>query len=124
MKKKILVVDDQSGIRLLLQSFFIQKGYDVVVASNGLEGVRLTQAQEIDFAVIDMMMPIMDGVSMIEQLSKENRLMPCVLMTAYGEAERAAYALTLGAHAVISKPFDMDDIYELVQEMTELKITP
>lgn len=114
-KGQILVVDDQSGIRLLLQAFFAQNGWSVLVASNGLEGLKLVETQEFDFAFIDMKMPIMDGVTFIEELVKRNKKFPWALMTAYGEAELASKAVALGTVAIIPKPFDMDDVLQLVK---------
>ncbi|HJA41126.1 MAG TPA: response regulator [Firmicutes bacterium] len=115
-KGNILVVDDQSGIRMLLQEFFTQNGWAVSVASNGLKGLELIQEQHFDFAFIDMKMPVMDGVTFIEHMVKQKRQIPTILMTAFGEVELASKALGLGVIEVIPKPFDLNELLNRVEK--------
>lgn len=114
-KGKILVVEDQPGICILLKEFFQQNGWTVLVAQNGYEGLELTRTHTFCFAFIDMKMPVMDGVTLIKYLVEEKREFQWALMTAYGEAELAEKATKLGTVAVIPKPFNLDELLELVQ---------
>lgn len=110
------MVDDQAGIRMLLEAFFQQNDWTVFVAQNGYEGLELTRTHKFDFAFIDMKMPKMDGVTLIEQLVKEKCRFRWALMTAFGEAELAEKAVKLGTVAVIPKPFQLEDMLELVEK--------
>ena len=113
-KIKVLIVDDQPGIRRLLLEVFTDEGYEVSVATNGNEA--LEQAKEVKPAVIlmDMKMPGMDGIDALKELKELGFAERVIMMTAYGELELVTKAKELGAFAYVTKPFDIIKLCEMV----------
>ncbi|MBP2632766.1 MAG: response regulator receiver protein [Firmicutes bacterium] len=113
-KTKVLIVDDQPGIRRLLLEVFTDEGYEVNVATNGNEA--LEQAKEVKPAVIlmDMKMPGMDGIDALKELKELGLAERVIMMTAYGELELVTKAKELGAFAYVTKPFDIIKLCEMV----------
>lgn len=113
-KTKVLIVDDQPGIRRLLLEVFTDEGYEVNVATNGNEA--LEQAKETKPAVIlmDMKMPGMDGIDALKELKEIGLAERVIMMTAYGELELVTKAKELGAFAYVTKPFDIIKLCEMV----------
>lgn len=113
-KTKVLIVDDQPGIRRLLLEVFTDEGYEVHVATNGNEA--LEQAKETKPAVIlmDMKMPGMDGIDALKELKEIGLAERVIMMTAYGELELVTKAKELGAFAYVTKPFDIIKLCEMV----------
>jgi two-component system, response regulator, stage 0 sporulation protein F len=113
-KTKVLVVDDQPGIRRLLLEVFTDEGYEVSVATNGNEA--LEKATEVKPAVIlmDMKMPGMDGIDALKELKELGLAERVIMMTAYGELELVTKAKELGAFAYVTKPFDIIKLCEMV----------
>lgn len=121
-KTKVLIVDDQPGIRRLLLEVFTDEGYEVNVATNGNEA--LEQAKEVKPAVIlmDMKMPGMDGIDALKELKELGLAERVIMMTAYGELELVTKAKELGAFAYVTKPFDIIKLCEMVSNyITENK---
>lgn len=115
-KSKVLVIDDQPGIRRLLTEVLTDEGYEVVTAGNGYEGVQ--RAKEINPAVIlmDMKMPGMDGIETLQELKAMRQEDKVIMMTAYGELELVNQAREMGAYAYITKPFDIMAVCRMVAE--------
>lgn len=113
-KSKLLIVDDQPGIRRLLLEVFTDEGYEVNVATNGNEA--LEKAKEVKPAVIlmDMKMPGMDGIGALKELKELELADRVIMMTAYGELELVTKAKELGAFAYVTKPFDIIKLCEMV----------
>ena len=113
-KTKVLVVDDQPGIRRLLLEVFTDEGYEVSVATNGNEA--LEKVTEVKPAVIlmDMKMPGMDGIDALKELKELGLAERVIMMTAYGELELVTKAKELGAFAYVTKPFDIIKLCEMV----------
>lgn len=117
MAKKILIVDDQFGIRTLLTEVFQEDGFDTCDASNGKDAIQLTYAEKPDLILLDMKIPGMDGLDILRYLREEDNGVDVIIMTAYGEADRMKEAKALGALAYIAKPFDIDYVRERVREL-------
>jgi len=113
-KTRVLIVDDQPGIRRLLLEVFTDEGYEVNVATNGNEA--LEKAKEVKPAVIlmDMKMPGMDGIDALKELKELGLADRVIMMTAYGELELVTKAKELGAVAYVTKPFDIIKLCEMV----------
>ena len=103
-KDKVLVVEDEEGIRKTLKIFLQSQGYEVVEASNGKEGLSLLN-DDIYLAIVDIMMPIMDGISMVTILRKQFDL-PVIFLTAKTEEIDKITGLNLGADDYVTKPFE------------------
>ena len=103
-KDKVLVVEDEEGIRNTLKIFLKSQGYEVVEATNGKEGLSLLN-DDIYLAIVDIMMPIMDGISMVTILRKQFDL-PVIFLTAKTEEIDKITGLNLGADDYVTKPFE------------------
>lgn len=113
MDKTILIVDDQKGVRLLLEEFFIQEGYTVITAGNGQEAIKETKEQKVDLIIMDMKMPGMDGLKAAEVILQD-KYIPIILMTAYAKAEIEEAAMAVGINRCIVKPFEVLELREIV----------
>ena len=83
--KKLLFADDEESIRLLYKEEFEEKGYEVILASNGQEALEKFAEQNPDLLVIDIKMPGMDGIEVLKKIREQSRQVPVILCTAYGE---------------------------------------
>ncbi len=110
MDKKILVVDDQYGIRLLLQEVFSKENIHIFQASNGKQALEIIKAEKPDLILLDMKMPGMDGLELLRRLRKFNTQAKVIMMTAYGELDMVAEASRLGALTHFTKPFDIEEL--------------
>lgn len=114
MAKKILLVDDQMGIRRLLGEVFTSEGYHVATAANGYEALELVEKEAFNLALVDMKMPGMSGLELLRQLKQVQKDIAVIIMTAYGELKIVNEVLILGAYKYITKPFDIDELIEIV----------
>lgn len=105
MSKNILIVDDEKEIRELLRLYIEKDGYRVIQAENGLEAMKAAAATRIDLAVIDIMMPELDGYELIKGLRQRSNL-PILIVSAKTENHEKILGLDLGADDYITKPFD------------------
>jgi CheY-like chemotaxis protein len=108
--KTILLVDDESGITDVLEEVLADKGYEVVVAYNGSDGLRRVYERRPDFILLDYMMPVMDGCEMLRILAghEDHRNIPVVLMSALPRESIAADCKPAG---FLRKPFDLDELF-------------
>ena len=104
MSDKILVVEDDIDIQKALLIYLKNQGYDVLVASNGLEGLNIINNNEIHLAVVDIMMPIMDGIEMTMK-AREKYDFPIIFLSAKSEDIDKITGLNIGADDYITKPF-------------------
>ena len=104
MRKSILIVEDELRIRFLLRDYLMKEDFNVFEASNGEEGLFIFSTQKIDLVLLDIMMPIMDGLTMLEKL-REVSTVPVILLTAKGEEEDKLQGYDFGADDYMTKPF-------------------
>ncbi|APF23399.1 MULTISPECIES: response regulator transcription factor [Clostridium] len=104
MKKSILIVEDELRIRFLLRDYLTKDDFNVFEASNGEEGLFVFSTQKIDLVILDIMMPIMDGMTMLEKL-REVSTVPVILLTAKSEEDDKLQGYDYGADDYITKPF-------------------
>ena len=115
-KNSILVVDDQAGIRILLEELFTDEGYEVKLAGNGNEALAKISEDNPDLILMDMKMPGMDGIETLRKLKQCGQGDRVIFMTAYGETELVNQARENGAFAYITKPFNILDLCRLVDD--------
>ena len=115
--KRLLIVDDQQGIRLLLNEVMKKEGYETYLAANGVEALRLSEEHKIDCVLLDMKIPGMNGVEILKKLKEKWPDLPVFMMTAYGELGIVQEALSIGAIRYFTKPFD---IFELRDEVNKV----
>ena len=102
---RILLADDDRGLLEMLLSIFRRAGYhDLLTASSGLEALRLWREEQPDLVVLDVMMPGMDGFSVLREIRRASRV-PVLMLTARGEAEDRIEGLEIGADDYLPKPF-------------------
>ncbi len=105
MSHTILIVDDEKEIRELLRLYIEKDGYSVIQAENGAEALKQLDSAHIDLAVIDIMMPELDGYGLIKALRKRGSL-PIIVVSAKSESHEKILGLDLGADDYVTKPFD------------------
>ncbi len=103
-------MDDQHGIRMLLNEVFIQEGYEIYQASNGKTAIEITEQNAPDLVLLDMKIPGMDGIDILKHLKVIDPDIKVIMMTAYGELDIIREATELGAIMHFTKPFDIDEI--------------
>ena len=109
-RTRILVAEDEALIRLDLAEMLIEAGYDVVgQASNGEQAVALSRELRPDLVLMDVKMPVLDGISAAEQIGEE-RIAPVVMLTAFSQTELVERARDAGVMAYIIKPFTAADL--------------
>jgi len=114
MRKQILVVDDQFGIRVLLQEVLEREGYEVLQAGSGAQALQIIQSQQPVLVLLDMKIPGMDGIEILTNIRKSHPDLKVVMMTAYGELDLVKEASALSAIGHFTKPFDIDELREFV----------
>lgn len=112
----LLLVDDDSEFRELAARRFIRSGYQVQQAADGEEGLAMAERRQFDVAVLDMRMPGMSGIELLEKLRAANPEGEIIMLTGEGTIETAVQAMKLGAFDYITKPFPLADLEELVQK--------
>jgi two-component system, response regulator, stage 0 sporulation protein F len=110
MMKKVLVVDDQYGIRLLLKEVFAKDDFLLLQAANGKQALDMICMEKPDLILLDMKMPGMDGLEILRRLRQMDIQTKVIMMTAYGELDMVAKAKHLGALMHFTKPFDIMEI--------------
>ncbi|MBM7662435.1 two-component system response regulator (stage 0 sporulation protein F) [Bacillus mesophilus] len=116
MKEKILIVDDQFGIRILLNEVFQKEGYDTFQAANGYQALEIVDKHSPDLVLLDMKIPGMDGIEILKRMKAVDQDIRVIIMTAYGELDMIQEAKDLGAITHFAKPFDIDEIREAVKK--------
>jgi two-component system response regulator (stage 0 sporulation protein F) len=112
--KKILIVDDQFGIRVLLQEVLMKEGYTIFQAPNGQVALELAKNENPDLILLDMKIPGMDGLEILRNIRKMEIDTKVIMMTAYGELDLIQEAMEMGALAHFTKPFDIDELRQAV----------
>ena len=121
MKTKILIVDDDVDALELMEELFESKGYDPLTASNGIEALNLVRDEDPDMVISDIRMPDMDGMQLLEELSKRHPQIPVIMVTAHGTIEAAVEAIKMGAKDYILKPLRLDEILAKVETISQLR---
>ena len=114
---KILVVDDQFGVRRLLFETFREDQHEVEMAANGAEALQLLTIYEPDLILMDMKMPGMNGIETLRQIRALDRQVDVIMMTAYGDAQNMEQAKDLGILYYMGKPFDLFELRERVRKI-------
>jgi two-component system, OmpR family, response regulator VanR len=105
IKETILIVDDEKEIRDLIGIYLENEGFKIIKACNGLEALKILEAEEIDLIILDIMMPKMDGMKACLKI-RENKNMPIIMLSAKSEDMDKILGLTTGADDYLTKPFN------------------
>lgn len=104
-KYSILVVEDDKEIRAGVEIYLKNQGYEVFQAANGAEGLKIVEQQPVHLAIVDIMMPVMDGVTMLMKLRSMNYEFPVIMLSAKSEEVDKIMGLNMGADDYVTKPF-------------------
>jgi DNA-binding NtrC family response regulator len=117
----ILVVDDDAGLASTLKDFLLGEGYPVEVALSGEEALSLqANTPGISLALVDLIMPLTDGLALMDQLRQRNPELAVVIMTGFGTIETAVEAMKRGAEDYLTKPFDQEAIRKKIGRLMEV----
>jgi two-component system response regulator MprA len=111
---KVLLVDDEPDILLMLRMSFEDEGHEIVMAADGRMGLERLQEHRPDVVVLDMMMPVVDGWGVLEAKQVEGDTTPVIVVSAKSDPKDCRRALELGAVEYVVKPFDLDRLLALV----------
>ena len=118
-KGTVLVVDDEEIMREILETLLSREGYDVRLASSGTEGLELARSLPFDAAIVDIMMPGLDGIATLDELKRIDEDLAVIIITAYASVESAISAMKSGAFDYITKPFKNDEVIVVVRNAME-----
>lgn len=117
--ERILIVDDEDGMRRLLGRVLSREGYETTTVASGAEALQHVARERFDLVVTDIKMPEMDGLELLAELKEYEPSLPIIVMTAYGTVENAVQALRSGAYDYLAKPFETDEIKLTVAKALE-----
>ncbi|MBU7449817.1 response regulator transcription factor [Leuconostoc citreum] len=115
MMAKILVVDDEIAISTLLKYNLEENGYEVTVASDGQTAYDLAKQESFDAILLDLMLPVIDGMTLLKNLRQDKVSTPVILVTAKGDEFDRVFGLELGADDYITKPFSPREVVARVK---------
>ena len=117
MKKKILVVEDEEGLRLLYEEELKAEGYEVLTARNGREAIQQLEVGKPDLIILDIVMPVMDGMEALGRIVGKDRKIPIVLHTSYSGYQQDF--MSWAADAYLTKSADLSELKDKVRELLE-----
>ena len=117
MSKKILIVDDEKNIRMMLKHCLKERKYDTDIAINGDEALKKIKENNYDLVLLDIKMPGLSGMEVLKKVRERGNNVNIIMMTAYGTIERAVEAMKLNAIDFLSKPFTTDEIRSIVSDV-------
>lgn len=115
---RVLIVDDEPDILLMLRVNLETEGHECVLAADGQ--MALDRVADVDVVLLDVMMPVMDGWSVLERLQQHDDGPPVVVVSAKSAPRDAVRALELGAVEYVTKPFELIDLMRLVEDVATL----
>ena len=116
-RQRILVVDDDDGVRDVIRSMLESAGYGVLQAQNGREAMKLLRTQATDLILTDLVMPEQEGIETIKALRQEYPGVKVIAMSGAFGGDYLRIASYLGAHATLAKPIQMEALLNLVREV-------
>jgi len=111
---RVLVVDDEINMQVVLRAMLKKEGYEVLTARDGLEALKILAGTEVDVVVTDLKMPRLDGMGLLERVMEEYPSTPVIMITAHGTVATAVDALKKGAFDYVTKPFEQDELKNVV----------
>jgi two-component system, response regulator, stage 0 sporulation protein F len=123
-RPKVLVVDDDAAITATFENILGGEGYDVTATTDAREALELARRQPFDIALLDLVMPRMDGLEVLRRLRELIPECRIVILSAYIEPDREAEAARLGAVAILSKPPDLNKLLRFLSDLTRADDPP
>ncbi len=119
MVKRILVVDDESGVRDALELLLEERGYRALKAARGAEALEILGKEDVTLVLSDVAMPGMDGIALVEQIKARRPDMPVIMISAHGELDTAVRAVRAGAYDYLLKPLDEGRLFHTLDKALE-----
>ncbi|MEW6419869.1 MAG: response regulator [Nitrospirota bacterium] len=113
---RVLVIDDEDIVLKSCYRVLTPEGYDVKMATKGLDGLQMLKNDKYDVVLVDVKMPDMDGIEVLRRIKKEWPDIPVIIITGYSAISDAVFAIKLGAYDYIEKPFAPDTILSSVKK--------
>lgn len=123
-KGNVLVVDDEINLCRILSAKLVKDGYEVVAVHDGEQAVEKVRQSHFDVALLDLILPKMDGLSALESIRSIDKDLPVIIMTACENSEAIEQAMNMGVSAYINKPFDLDNVLAIVRNASKTEQRP
>ncbi len=118
---RVLIVDDEKNVRDVLKRVLEKEGFKVSTAGNGEEGLTHLRKEPSEIILVDIKMPVMDGMEFLRRMGDEGIDSVVIMMSAFGTVKTVVQAVKMGAYSYVSKPFDLDEILLVIQKALEEK---
>jgi len=116
MQKTILVIDDEDGIRKILEDILSHNGFKVRAVSKGEGGLQILDSENVDLVLLDLVMPGISGFDVLKSIHHRNPALPILIISAHGDIPTAVKTTRMGAIGFIEKPLDMDDLLSAIHD--------
>lgn len=117
MSRKVLVIDDSPTLRKILDFYLTKKGYQVTVSNNGKTGLAEIDRGSFDLVILDMKMPVMSGLEVLQHLNSINYSVPVLILSADSEEKSKAAGISLGAKYYLTKPFKPNEVMNCIEDI-------
>ncbi|GAB4333007.1 MAG: response regulator transcription factor [Bacteroidales bacterium] len=124
MKTKILLAEDDKNLGDVLTSYLTAKGFPTVLCGNGREAFERFRNEPFDFCIIDVMMPVMDGFTLAQEIRKTDKKIPILFLTARSMEEDKLKGFSIGADDYLTKPFSMEELLARIQAILRRATPP
>jgi len=115
----ILVVDDEPNYLIVLSELLKEEGFEVMTAESGEDGRKIVEENDLDLVITDMRMPGMDGLHLLNAIKEFNKDLPVIMITAFGEVDKAVVAMKAGAYNYLAKPFNNEELLVNIKKAIE-----
>ena len=116
------MVDDEEDIAIVLQDRLESYGFEVSTAATGLDAIRKIFSEPFDGILMDLKLPELDGIQILELIRKKDRNVPVIVLTAFSNHQQAVEALAKGANDYLIKPFDVRDLKAKIQKVYNVTV--
>ena len=121
-KIKLLLVDDEVDFLNSLAKRLGKRDFDINTATEGNLAIKAAKKEKFDVAILDMKMPGMDGMELLRILKKKHKFLEVIILTGYGGIDSAVEATKLGAYAYLEKPYNFENLLEVLQKAFETRL--
>ncbi len=118
---RVLVVDDEEGLRSLLSNILTGEGHTVLTADDGEEGLRLFERERFDLAILDVWLPEKGGIDVLEEIKSDGNDVPVIMISGHGTIDLAVKAVKLGAFDFLQKPLSMERVVTVARNALEIR---
>lgn len=119
---KLLIVDDDEKFLNTIAERLGLKDFDVATASDGNQAIKVAKKDKFDVALVDLKMPGMDGMELLQILKKKHKYLEIVILTGYGSIDSAVEATKAGAFGFLEKPYDSDKLLETIKDAYKARL--